>query len=81
MILENLDNLLLNKPDFLIIHAGINYLTNGENTLNQANTIVQEVKKMLPNTKIVLSSIFKQKGWKGSKKKAIEIHSSIKKLW
>ena len=45
-ILENLDNLILNKPDYLIIHSGTNYLINGENTLNQANTIVKEVKKM-----------------------------------
>ena len=29
-VLENLDNLVLNKPDCVVIHAGTNDLTNGK---------------------------------------------------
>ena len=33
-ILDNIDDIVKNKPDFLIIHAGTNDLTNGINLLN-----------------------------------------------
>ena len=35
-ILENIDEIIKNKPDCLIIHAGTNDLTNGIHLLNQA---------------------------------------------
>ena len=56
-ILDNIDDIVKNKPDCLIIHAGTNDLTNGINLLNQAKKIVKQVKKVSQNTKIVFSSI------------------------
>ena len=49
-ILENIDEIVKNKPDCLIIHAGTNDLTNGINLLNQAKKIIKEVKKVSHNT-------------------------------
>ena len=45
-ILDNIDDIVKNKPDYLIIHAGTNDLTNGINLLNQAKKIVKQVKKV-----------------------------------
>ena len=60
-ILENIDEIIKNKPDCFIIHAGTNDLTNGINLLNQAKKIIKEVKKVSHNTKIVFSSIVTRK--------------------
>ena len=49
-ILENCENLLLNKPYCLIIHAGISDLTNGKNMLNPVKKI-KAVEKALQKQK------------------------------
>ena len=61
IILENIDEIIKNKPDCLIIHAGTNDLTNGINLLNQAKKIIKEVKKVSHNTKVAFSSIVTRK--------------------
>ena len=33
-ILEEMENLLADKPDYIFIHAGTNYITNGISSLN-----------------------------------------------
>lgn len=43
-------------PDYLTVHAEANDLTNGTNLLSQKNKIVNQVKKMSQNTKIVFTS-------------------------
>ena len=48
-ILENIDQLVKSKPDYLIVHAGTNDLANGTNILNQVKRIVKQVKKLSHN--------------------------------
>ena len=56
-VLEEIENLVADKPDYIIIHAGTNDITNGINSLNSVKKIVKDVKKSSPNTKLVFSSI------------------------
>ena len=79
-ILDNIDDIVKNKPDCLIIHAGTNDLTNGINLLNQAKKIVKQVKKVSQNTKIVFSSIAIRKDRKNIDKKVAEVKLPFKKL-
>ena len=44
-ILEEMENLLADKPDYIIIHAGTNYITNGISSLNSIKKIVKNVRK------------------------------------
>ena len=57
-VLKEMENLVADKPDCIIIHAGTNDITNGINSLNSVKKIVKDVKKSSPNTKLVFSSIF-----------------------
>ena len=77
-ILENIDEIIKNKPDCLIIHAGTNDLTNGINLLNQAKKIIKEVKKVSHNTKIAFSSIITRKDRKNIDKKVLDVNSHLK---
>ena len=77
-ILENIDEIIKNKPDCLSIHAGTNDLTNGINLLNQAKKIIKEVKKVSHNTKIAFSSIVTRKDRKNIDKKVLEVNSHLK---
>ena len=77
-ILDNIDEIVKNKPDCLIIHAGTNDLTYGINLLNQAKKIVKQVKKVSQNTKIVFSSIAIRKDRKYIDKKVAEVNSHLK---
>ena len=45
-ILENIDQLVKSKPDYVIVHAGINDLANGTNLLNRVKKIIKQVKKV-----------------------------------
>ena len=53
-VLEEMENLVADKPDCIIIHAGTNDIINGINSLNSVNKIVKYVKKSYPDTKLVL---------------------------
>ena len=77
-ILNNIDDIVKNKPDCLIIHAGTNDLTYGINLLNQAKKVVMQVKKVSQNTKIVFSSIAIRKDRKNIDKKVAEVNSRLK---
>ena len=77
-ILENIDEIIKNKPDCLIIYAGTSDLTNGINLLNQAKKIIKEVKKVSHNTKIAFSSIATRKDRKNIDKKVLEVNSHLK---
>ena len=50
-ILENCENLLLNIPYCLIIHAGISDSTNDKNMLNPVKKITKAVEKALQKQK------------------------------
>ena len=71
-------NLLADKPDCIIIHAGRNDITNGINSLNSVKKIVENVKKSSPNTKLVFSSILLRKDKKDISKKVTDINSRLK---
>ena len=71
-------NLVADKPDCIIIHAGTNDITNGINSLNSVKKIVKDVKKSSPNTKLVFSSILIRKDKKGISKKVTDINSRLK---
>ena len=77
-IVENLDNLIDDKPDCLIIHAGTNDITKGINTLNCAKKILKKVKQVSPNTKVVFSSLITRKDKKDLDKKVVEVNGRLK---
>ena len=77
-ILDNIGDIVKNKPECLIIHAGTNDLTNGISLLNQVKKIVKQMKKVSQNTKIVFSSIAIRKDRKNIDKKVAEVNSHLK---
>ena len=78
VIFDNIHDIMKSKPDYLIVHAGTNGLTNGTNLLNQAKKIVKEVQKISNKTKIVFSSIIVRKDVKNISKKVSEVNSHLK---
>ena len=61
VILDKLDDFLKNKPDGLIVHAGKNDITKGQNPLNNVKKILKQVKKLSPNAKVAFSSMVTRK--------------------
>ena len=47
-ILEEIKELVKNKPDTLIVHAGTNDMTKGKNMLNNIKKIIKSVKRFSP---------------------------------
>ena len=54
--LVKLDDFLKNRPDGLIVHAGTSDIVKGKNLLNNVKKVLNQVKKLSPNTKVVFSS-------------------------
>ena len=77
-VLQEIENLVADKPNCIIIHAGKNDITNGINSLNSVNKIVKDVKKSSPNTKLVFLIILLRKKKKGISKKVTDINSRLK---
>lgn len=50
-ILKEIDTLVADKPNFIIIYAGTNDITNCINSLNPVKKILKKVKLTSPNTK------------------------------
>ena len=78
VILDKLDDFLKNKPDGLIVHAGTNDITKGENLLNNVKKIFKQVKKLSPNTKVAFSSIVTRKDKKDISKTVQDTNSRLK---
>ena len=76
--MNKIDELVSTKPDYLIVHAGTNDLTNEINPLNNVTNIVKNVKKISPNTKVVFSNIVVRKDRKGIAKKVQETKARLK---
>ena len=68
-ILEEMENLLADKPDYIIIHAGTNDITNCISSLNSVEKIVKNVRKSSPNTELVFSNILLRKDKKDISKR------------
>ena len=77
-ILDELDDLLKNKSDSLLVHAGTNNITNGKNLLNNVKKIVKQVKKLSPNTKVAFSNIVTRKDKKDICKTVQDTSSRLK---
>ena len=56
-ILEEMDEIIKEKPDSIISHTGVKDLTNNINLLNSAKKIFKKVRDILQATKIAFSSI------------------------
>ena len=68
-ILDEIENLLADKPDYIIIHAGTNDITSGISSLNSVEKIVKNVRKSSPNTELVSSNILLRKDKKDISKR------------
>ena len=68
-ILDEMENLLADKPDYIIIHAGTNDITSGISSLNSVEKIVKNVRKSSPNTELVFSNILLRKDKKDISKR------------
>ena len=77
-IVQELDALVADKPDCLIVHAGTNDTTNGINSLNFAKKVINKVKQISPNTKVVTSSLITRKDMKDLNNKVVEVNSRLK---
>ena len=80
-IMENIDQLVKSKPDYLIVHAGTDDLANKTNLLFQVKKIVKQVKKVSQNTKIVFLSIIICKDHRNIDKKVSQVKSYLKNYY
>ena len=55
--MDQIKPILRKEPDQIIIHAGINDLTNDHNCLNNVEKIVKMVRETCKNTKLCFSSL------------------------
>ena len=56
-----MDEIIKEKPDSIIIHAGTNDLKNSINLLNSVRKLVKKIRDTFPATKIAFSSIVLRK--------------------
>ena len=77
-IANKLDDFLENKPDGLIVHAGMSDITKGKNQLNNIKKILKQVNKLSPNTKVTFSSIATRKDKKDISKTVHDTNSRLK---
>ena len=86
-IFKKMDDILEDKPQSLIVHAGTNDLTNDVNLLNNVKKIVNETKKKSPNTVISFSNIIIRKDrnnldkYRADKNSRLKTIISKKKYW
>ena len=73
-ILDEIDDVIMAKSEYLVIHVCTNDVTKGINLLNDANKIVKKVNKKLPKTCTAFSSIINRKD-----KKVMETNQRLKK--
>ena len=66
------------KRDAIIIHCGSNDLTNESNTIENLQTIINNIKKKSAHTKIAVSSIFTRKDIKGLDKKVSQLNLQLR---
>ena len=77
-ILNEADDVIKSKSEYLVTHVGTNDLTNGINLLNNAKKIVKKISEKLPNTCIAFSNIINKKDLKGIYKKLAETNQRLK---
>ena len=77
-ILDKVQTLVAEKSDCIIIHVGMNDITNGINFLNLVKKTVKKVKQTSPNTKIAFSSLIIRKDKKDLDKKVQDVNNRLK---
>ena len=70
-VVNKVDDILVDKPQSLIVHVGTNDLTNDVNLLNNVKKIVSRIKKKSPNTAISFSNIIIRKDRKNLGKSSL----------
>ena len=83
-IMDHVKSVIRKKPDLIIIHAGTNDLTCKEeiDTVVNLSSIIEEARRVSPETKITLSSIVVRKDKQAMEKKVnvAQINNRIKDL-
>ena len=77
-IIQNVDDLLKNKPEDLVIHVGTNDITNRVNLLNSVKKIVKQASDISPRTTVVFSSIIVRKDKKNLEKSLTDTNTPLK---
>ena len=77
-ILEEVKELVKNKPDTLIVHAGTNDFTKGKNVLNNVKKIIKSVKRFSPQTKLAFSSMIFRKDKKNIDKEVLDTNAGLR---
>ena len=70
-VVNKVDDILVDKPQSLIVHVDTNDLTNDVNLLNNVKKIVSRIKKKSPNTAISFSNIIIRKDRKNLGKSSL----------
>ena len=77
-VLTEIDDVLNKKPASLIVHVGINDLTNDINLLSNVKKIVNKTNKTSPNTVLTFSSIIFRKDKKNLEKTRADTNFRLK---
>ena len=77
-IIQNVEDLLKNKPDDIMIHVGTNDITNRVNLLNSVKKIVKQVSNISPTTTVAFSSIIIRKDKKHVEKPLTDTNTRLK---
>ena len=84
-ILEEVEELVKNKPETVIVHARTNDLTKGKTMLKNVKKNIKSVKRFSRQTKLMFSSLIFEKIKRALTKKHIclhlQDHSDIKKFY
>ena len=76
--IQNVDDLLKDKPDDIVIHVGTNGITNGVTLLNSVKKIVKQVSDISPRTTDTFSSIIIRKDEKHVEKPLADTNTRLK---
>ena len=77
-IKDHIKPIIRRKPDLIIIHAGMNDLTIGCNTVEEMNEIIDAAKSDSPSTEIVISSLTTRRDSIGMPKKVKNLNRKRK---
>ena len=77
-ILEEVEELVKNKPDTFIVHAGTNDLTKGKNVLNNVKKFIKSVNRLFPQTKLLFSSLIVRKDKKNIDKGVLDTNARLR---
>ena len=77
-IIQNVDDLLKNKPDDIVIHVGSNGITNGVNLLNSVKKKLKQVSDISLRATVAFSSRIVRKDRKNIEKPLTDTNTRLK---